>query len=155
MNTDSKQYLIENFVKLLDIYLEFQKNPKDYGSGDKLTQSEIHLIKIIADDDKNNSVTELAKITNVTKGAISQTLNKLEKKKLINKVKDENNNSKLNICLTNKGYLAYYGHEHYHDEQDMELLNFFDNLDNKEEALLSDTFCQFEKWLLKCLNTGR
>lgn len=63
-------------------------------------------------------VTGLANILNVTKGAVSQIIMKLEKKGLIQKEKDINNQSRLVLKLTAKGETAYRNHEKFHKKID-------------------------------------
>ncbi|MET3617637.1 DNA-binding MarR family transcriptional regulator [Peptoniphilus olsenii] len=70
---------IYNFILAYSNY--FNKR-RDYGKGPKMTMIEIHILTQISDN-PGITVTELAKIWNITTSAISQTVRKLIKQELI------------------------------------------------------------------------
>ena len=74
--------------------------------GISLYPSEVHLMLVIKDDMDTNA-TEIAKQLGLTKGAVSQTLSRLEKKGIIIKTKDPYNKNELNLTLTSLGKKAY------------------------------------------------
>ena len=71
-----------------------------------LYPSEVHLMLIIKNKIDTNA-TEIAKQLGLTKGAISQTISRLEKKGIIVKTKDPYNKNELTLSLTNFGKKAY------------------------------------------------
>ncbi|MBN1968584.1 MAG: winged helix-turn-helix transcriptional regulator [Candidatus Delongbacteria bacterium] len=154
MKEENKRNITDSFVKVLDIYTEFNKHPKDYGTGELLYLTEIHLLHAIGKMDEPY-ITKLAETMGVTKGAISQTLSKLEKKGYVEKCKDPSNNSRLLVKLTNKGKIAYYGHEHYHERTDADLMKYLSSIDDSNTPFIMDLFENLETWLLKCLHTER
>ena len=95
----------ETFVRVLNKTIENQKRPRKYGLEELLYQSEIHTIMLIGKN-KGLGVTELAAKAGITKGAISQMVNKLETKGLIKKYTNPENNAKVVVELTNKGKVA-------------------------------------------------
>lgn len=74
--------------------------------GISLYPSEIHLLLVIKNDIDSNA-TKIAKQLGLTKGAVSQTLSRLEKKGIIFKTKDPYNKNELNLSLTDFGKEAY------------------------------------------------
>jgi DNA-binding MarR family transcriptional regulator len=74
--------------------------------GISLYPSEIHLLLVIKNDIDSNA-TKIARQLGLTKGAISQTLSRLEKKGIIFKSKDPYNKNELNLSLTDFGKEAY------------------------------------------------
>lgn len=154
MDEKDNNILIDSFVKILNMHNELERKPKDYGTKELLHIREIHLIQTIADN-KDIYLTRLAQIMGVTKGAISQNLSKLEKKGYVEKIRDPQNNSKNLIRLTNKGNVAYYGHEHYHEEVDKEIKNYFDNVPPAQAPFLNEVFSKLEGWIHRCLVTER
>ena len=94
--------------------MEMDKIPRDYGVDVLLTREEVHLVSAVAENE-GTSVTDLARIKGVTKGAVSQMLSRLEKKGLIEKEPDPANVSRLLIQLTPKGRLADQGHQRVHE----------------------------------------
>jgi DNA-binding MarR family transcriptional regulator len=74
--------------------------------GVSLYPSEVHLMLVIKNDIDTNA-TEIAKQLGLTKGAVSQTFLRLEKKGIILKTKDPYNKNELTVSLTGLGEKAY------------------------------------------------
>jgi DNA-binding MarR family transcriptional regulator len=74
--------------------------------GTSLYPSEVHLLLVIENDIDTNA-TEIAKQLHLTKGAVSQTLSRLEKKGIIIKSKNPYNKNELTLSLTDFGKEAY------------------------------------------------
>jgi DNA-binding MarR family transcriptional regulator len=108
------QYLIDMFLKILHLYSVIGRRPKDYGTGDLLYFTELHTITVVA---RNNEVnmTQLADIMGVTKGAISQTINKLVHKGLILKT-NITNRKEVNLTLSEKGRIVVKAQESFQKE---------------------------------------
>lgn len=68
----------------------------------KLYPSELHLLDVI-DRDSGINASEMAARLGVTKGAVSQTLTRLEKKGVLNKTRDPNNKNELTVHFTDLG----------------------------------------------------
>ena len=84
------------------------------------------------------SVTDVAKRLGITKGAVSQTLKKLENKSLVIKSIDPGNSSRAQIELTAKGKIAYYAHEHWHETMDGGFKNYFTGLPQDKIRFLDE-----------------
>jgi DNA-binding MarR family transcriptional regulator len=74
--------------------------------GVSLYPSEVHLLLVIKNQ-INTNATKIAKQLGLTKGAVSQTLSRLEKKGIILKTKDPYNKNELNLSLTGFGKKTY------------------------------------------------
>ncbi len=85
----------------------------DFGTGVPLYRSEIHTIKCIGDNPGIN-MSELAEVMGVTKGAVSQTINKLVNKGLVVKTSADDNAREILPQLTELGLKGYQEHELYH-----------------------------------------
>ena len=79
------------FATMMDTLFEFssvsgvnQSIPRTYGTEDVMYMAEVHLLRDIRDTE-NASVTSLAEAQGKSKSAITQLVNKLEKKKLLKK----------------------------------------------------------------------
>ena len=112
---DRIEILSETLLRILNKLLENQKRPRYYGLKELLYPAEMHLISLIGDN-PGLGVTELAHKGGVTKGAISQIAQKLVKKRLITKMSDPDNGTRVLFELTNKGKVAFYSHERMHEE---------------------------------------
>ena len=69
----------EDVYRIINKYNQKAKLPKTYGTEDLLYMSEIHMIEIIGSEEEVTNG-KLTKILGITKGAVSQTVTKLEEK---------------------------------------------------------------------------
>ena len=76
--------------------------PVDYGTGCKYNPVEVHTISYIADY-PGITITQIAVEWNRTKGAVSQTVKKLEGMGLLYREKKTGNDKKICLYLTEKG----------------------------------------------------
>ncbi|MGD9161632.1 MAG: MarR family transcriptional regulator [Desulfobacteraceae bacterium] len=132
---------------LLRVFNKFNRNEnkaRHFGVPDLLHASEIHMVMHIGDNEGVH-VSELARITGVTRGAVSQIVSKLEKKGLVTKDEDPENSLKTVPVLTNKGKTAYYAHAQYHEEIDKEFIIFFNRLTGRDITLIEDFLNHLDK----------
>ncbi len=155
MDIKKRQIFIDAFMRILNVYTEMEKKPKDYGSGDILSPSEVHLLEAIGENEDDIHVTMLSEKMGVTKGAISQSMSKLVRKELVKKVKAPENKSKILLQLTPKGAVARDGHAEYHTRMDKDIFDFLQNIETGKADFLIDTFHELEDWLHRCLETER
>lgn len=94
-------------------YHEYMNKPRDYdGSGEFVSMPEIHILTMIADN-AGITVSEIAKEWGTTKGAVSQTIKKLEDKELIYREKKDGNAKTVHIYPTEKGERLSTAHKLY------------------------------------------
>ena len=117
-------YFMENGMEqklareLLNVIMRFNENDKkarNFGTDTPLHISEIHMIESIGSSE-GLSVSEIARRKNITKGAVSQTLMRLEEKKFVVKSSDPKNKSRAAVFLTEKGRTAFREHRRYHEK---------------------------------------
>ncbi|QOS97323.1 winged helix DNA-binding protein [Brevibacterium sp. JNUCC-42] len=119
--------LIESIYDVSRSTSLYESVPRTYGTDDELYMVEAHTINLIGEKVHTNT-SELAKLTNKTKSAISQMVDKLLKKDLVLKNKNPTNSRETIIELSEKGKQAYQ----YHKE-----------LDKTEYALILDRLDQY------------
>ncbi len=112
--------MIHKFEKVMYKYNKTDKKPRYYGTKDLLYRSEAHTIEAIGNNNKIN-VTELAQYLAITKGAVSQMVDKLIKKDMVNKKSVSDTENEVSLELTEKGKLVYNGHKEYHKEMYAEI----------------------------------
>ncbi len=100
---------------------EFNKKPRDYGTGDLLFPSEMSVIKATGETSSDN-ITKLSNKLGVSKSAVSQIVKKLEKKKYIRRYKSEGNNKEVLLELLDKGTVALRKDRLYHNTVDAPLI---------------------------------
>ncbi|MFX0071118.1 MAG: MarR family winged helix-turn-helix transcriptional regulator [Candidatus Hermodarchaeota archaeon] len=103
----------------------------------KLYPSEIHLLLSISEGHDTN-VTKIAEHFGLTKGAVSQTLSRLQKKGLIKKDLDTKKKNELHILYTNKGEELIKHIINMKMNLGSEYLNFIKKLSEKEKQAISD-----------------
>lgn len=96
---------------------EFDKKSHYYETDTPLFEAEIHMIVAIQDC-PGLHLAGYAQKFGVTKGAISQIVQKLERKGMVTKEKVFGNQSKIMLALTEKGRVAYAAHARLHREFD-------------------------------------
>lgn len=132
-------------------YIQVEKQPRSYGPGIELSQTEIHTIAIIGDKPCVN-ITELAKMRGVTKGAASQLIYKLVDKGYIKKETSPNSDTEVCLTLTDTGKKAYDGHKAYHEETGSAFFKELNDMPKEYEDYLIRVLEEFEKVLDKRLS---
>ncbi|MDW0118497.1 MarR family transcriptional regulator [Sporosarcina thermotolerans] len=140
--------LMETLYEVSRFISSYESVPRKYGTEDELYMVEVHTLNLIGDKIKTTT-SEIATITNRTKGAVSQMVDKLVNKGLAVKYKNPNNNREVIIELTAKGSVVY----DYHKELDKEeyeyhlsKLNQFTTDDFKNYIMISRSIIDQAKW---------
>lgn len=107
--------LMETIYETSRLISSYENIPRKYGTEDELYMIEVHTLNLIGDQVKTTT-SEIARIKNCTKSAVSQMVDKLIKKDLVVKYRNPDNYRELNIELTPKGKLVY----EYHKKLDLE-----------------------------------
>ena len=107
---DKTAEIINLFGVVLNKFAAVEKSPRDFGSGDKLFPSEIHVIEAIGNHPGVN-MTELAAELGVSKPAVTQIVGKVARKKLLRRYKSAHNRKEVLVRLTEKGEVAFLGHQ--------------------------------------------
>lgn len=110
---------------------------RDYGNGDKMNMAQIHTLSLIADN-PGISVSGVSKMWNRTLSAASQNINKLVKKNLIEKKKENGNHKTIHLYVTESGQKLSDMHKAY-DRKELtkvaEILLKTHTMDELETAL--------------------
>lgn len=102
--------LMEMLYETSRLISSYESIPRNYGTEDELYMVEVHTLGLIGDH-KRITTTEIAELTNRTKSAVSQIVEKLVKKELVLKYRNPYNHRELIIELTEKGKIVYEYHE--------------------------------------------
>lgn len=151
MNDATIHAIHERFKTVVDLAVQLEQSPRQYGTDEHLTSTEIHLIEIIGDNGEASSVTDLAKTLGVTKGAVSQNLKKTEKKGLTLKIIDPENSSRSIVKLTSKGKTAYFAHKYWHETMDGGFRDYFLNMSQEKIDFLMEFMDKLETFLKRTL----
>jgi DNA-binding MarR family transcriptional regulator len=149
---DSKIHLIhERFMTIVELAAKLERMPRRFGTEEPLSSREIHLIEASGDNGEALSVTDLAKLLGITKGAVSQNLKKMEKKGLTIKIEDPQNSSRSIVKLTSKGKAAYYAHRHWHETMDGGFKAYFMELENEKVDFLLGFIGKVEDFIKRAM----
>lgn len=124
--------LLWSFIRKMN---RLQSAHLDYGIGQALSAAEVHTLEAIGKHPGSN-VSELAKRMEVTKGAMSQTIDRLENKELVERARREGNSKEVLPELTARGWQAFAGHEAYHARFDAGIAAELEGLSPQEYAFL-------------------
>ena len=100
--------------RIIHKYIQYEKKPQVYCKDIILTQPEIHTIAIVGDSEGIN-ITQLAKVRGITKGAVSQMVNKLVDRDLMEKRVSPDSDAAVCLYLTKKGKAARNDHRKMHE----------------------------------------
>lgn len=119
---ESEEKTNERFKKLSEIvdpmydfiltYSNYYSSRRDYGVGEKLTMLEVHYLTDIYDN-PGITVTEISKIWNRSKSAISQTVRKLINWEYICKKENTEDGKVYNLYITDIGKEIVMAHKRY------------------------------------------
>ncbi|MFJ7647133.1 MarR family winged helix-turn-helix transcriptional regulator [Lysinibacillus sp. NPDC097279] len=123
--------LMETLYETSRLISSYENIPRKYGTEDELYMIEVHTLNLIGDQVKTNT-SEIADLTNRTKSAVSQMVDKLIKKDLAFKYRNPDNYRELTIELTPKGKLVYEYHKKLDEEE------YGSHLKNLEQFTVED-----------------
>jgi len=129
--SDIRDQFILAITRLANRYAVLAKTRVDFGTGEKLSPAEIHTIDAIGKHDGIN-LTVLSNLFGITPGAVSQMLRKLEKRGYIMKSQHPANWKEIRISLTEKGKIAFTGHESFHREMDADILKEIETVSHEQ-----------------------
>lgn len=115
--------ILVQFIRTSKKFNEFEKMSIDFGNNEKLYPSEIHIIEAIGSN-RANKVTELSYMFHITKGAVSQVVNKLYDKELIYKERNKEFGKEIILSLTPKGQRAFEIQDELHKKMKIEFSNY-------------------------------
>lgn len=135
--------IIETLRRLGRKKRDSDRTPRFFSTGHMLMPAEIYLIEILGDH-PHESVTAIADIMQITKGAVSQTLKKLESKGLVEKDSDPVNASRALVSLSNQGRMILFKHKEWHRRLDCGLVEYLDTLNRREASTIHDFLEKYE-----------
>lgn len=106
---NDRHNIIYEFVMRYNDYIYAEH---DYGDGIQLTMIESHTLTYIGDH-PGTTITELAEYWKKTKGALSQTVSRLENLSYVEKRKENGNAKNLHLYLTPSGQRTSHAHKLY------------------------------------------
>ncbi|MGO9388235.1 MAG: MarR family winged helix-turn-helix transcriptional regulator [Methanobacterium sp.] len=110
MNEDTRRkisfFLLSSFIRVNKKFNRIDSLAVDMGDGVKLYPSELHVVEAIGNGYANN-ITSLSVKFGITKGAVSQVVNKLFEKGFVSKERNVDYGKEIIISLTDHGWEAF------------------------------------------------
>lgn len=107
--------ILDNLMRILNLAIAIEREPLDIGHGVLLHASEIHLIEM-AGRYPDESLSRIASRLGITKGAVSQTAQRLEEKGYLLRINPEGDRKTIVFRLTKRGQEALEWHRTYHEK---------------------------------------
>jgi DNA-binding MarR family transcriptional regulator len=148
----SADEFMDLLTRLFNKAAVIEQEPVDTGDGVLLYTSEIHLIDV-AGRFPDESMTSIATRLGITKGAISQTAKKLERKGYLERTAPTGNNKTVLLRLTDKGMWAFAWHKKYHEAVNGRIARQIAGLDRKDRDTLRTILSGLEQVFDDCPDT--
>ncbi|MGP7816635.1 MarR family winged helix-turn-helix transcriptional regulator [Bacillus sp. 03113] len=103
----------QHLGQLIMLLQRLEKHPHTFGEAGPLTPTEIHTIDAIGVE-RGVLMSELANRLQVTKGAVTQIIIRLEDKNLVERTPNPTDSRSVIVSLTKKGKSAFRAHEEVH-----------------------------------------
>jgi DNA-binding MarR family transcriptional regulator len=142
--------IMDLFIQGVRKYNALEKVPVWIGSKHPMYPSERHFLNMIGEHQGVN-ITEFANATGITKGAVSQIVNKLENKGFVRRYKSGNNNKEVFLELTRDGLDIYIKNKKTNDETIKPLIERLKKYSDDEVDFLISMF----RWIGEYLDHGR
>ncbi len=145
---DSKE-IIDLFIRILNKAAAIEKEPVDIGHGTRLHASEVHLLEFCSRY-PGESMTCLAGRLGITKGAVSQTAFRLEKKGCLVRTRQDGDKKTVFLYLTRKGAGAVEWHSNYHETVNRDLEEMLSSLESQDRAHIREVLRRIEAIFSRC-----
>ncbi len=150
LTDDKLTELRQIFFRVVNKVSHATRRPLDYGTGDLLHPAQMHVIERVGES-PGISITELARVLGITKGAVSQTVKKLEDMGMLARYKQEDNAKNVLLKLAEKGQTAFALHDEWHQAHDEHFLKGIHRMPDLQydavKTFLLDTEASADRYL--------
>ena len=122
-----KENLIKKLYQALNIMICESKVARSYGTGHKLTFSDISLLKCVRHNE-NAKAGELSQYLGITNGAVAQLAKKLENKGYLEPYRITGNKKEVYYKLTDDGETACRGYDEHYSRMSSNIGNYIATL---------------------------
>ena len=139
--------------RLFDVFLasiryskRYDSSPRSYGTEDVLYAEECHTLELIGKYE-GITITEIARRVGKTKSAISQMVDRLIKKGLLEKQPNPESERTVLLKITPKGEIVFRYHAQYDRDQFDKLCEQLEGFSNRELATYMEIQREIIKWI--------
>lgn len=127
---NQKNALIDRLYQSVNMMICESKTARSYGTGHKLTLSDICLLKCIFRNE-NAKASELSQFLGITNGAVAQLAKKLTEKGYLEPYRISGNKKEVYYKLTQSGEAACSGYDEHYRSMRSNIENYIEKLDNE------------------------
>ena len=138
--------MMVTFIRITKKFNELEKLSIDLGNGERLYLSELHILDAIGND-YGNSVTELSKKFGITKGAVSQVVNKLFEKGYLKKEREEGYAKEIKLSPSKKGWEAFKILDEMHKKMEDEFSKYLGNVESEKVVCFTEIMVKIEEFI--------
>lgn len=138
--------VVQQLDRVINKVLFLKKRSFFEFKGVKFYPSEIHLL-LVAKEKGATNATHMAEALGVTKGAVSQTLSRLEHKGILTKTKDPYHKNELTLNFTELGTAAFKYYRSYAAKLANRHKRYLDGFTDKQKATVFQFLEEVEKTL--------
>lgn len=139
-------HIVTQYMLLVEKVSNTIQQSNSFNTDVDIYRSEIHIIQLIGDSSEIY-ISEISRIIGITKATVSQIVKRLEKKGLVSKHLDTQNNTRQVINLTKKGQIAYQAHAKMHHDKHKLMNNYLDTLDQNQIETIKTFLCHADSML--------
>ncbi|HPH96459.1 MAG TPA: MarR family transcriptional regulator [Anaerolineaceae bacterium] len=140
--------LIEQLVRLFNKFHQIETRPRRYGTPVLIYFSEIHVLDV-AGRYPGASLSEIADRLGVTRGAVWQTVKKLEAKHLVTRACQPGSAKEVTLNLTDTGWQAFNAFQQVLTRKDASISVSLEGLTAPERARVKQWMDQLESFMDK------
>lgn len=148
-NDNTNEYtfkIMSMFVRINKKFNELENRSIDIGNGENLYPSELHVLDAIGNN-YANSVTNLSKKFGITKGAVSQVVNKLFDNGFLHKERKSNSGKEIELSPTDKGWKAFKIMDDLHKEMEDQFFRNMGTVESEKVDSFIDVMEKIEKYI--------
>ena len=128
--TQLNNLLVSTFRNILKVE---ELSLKAIGTGD-MTMSEMHLIESVAKSPEGATVSEIASDLQITLPSVTSTVNRLERRGYLERLRSETDGRVVHIYLTDRGRKVNRIHAYYHEQM---IRNLSKTMTEEEKRVLT------------------
>ena len=131
IDSEKLQKILIQFIRTTKKFNDFENVPIELKNGEILYPSQLHVLDAIGNNRANN-VTELSDFFHITKGGISQIVNKLYERDFIQKERNEDFGKEVLLTLTLKGEDAFHILNGIHKRMEEDFISYLEGFSQVE-----------------------
>lgn len=147
MKKTERETIGEQLLDFMTEFFEKDAQSRFFGTDTLLYHSEIHLLAFLKSHPDLHQA-EIARALGLTRGAVSQTAKRLERKGFVTKRPCPENSRRVLMLLTEKGQTACRNHEALHRRYERLIAGLLDGADEAQLSFLRKFLRNLKKNLL-------